>query len=209
MPDINNPFYDENQWQQDAFGDAFQDRPYQDPFRTFIDGFRRAGERSRQQQYEREQDAKRKQPGYYNTWKMTPEGQMRAASRPKPICRVTLYSNDKRDWKERKKDAQLIETVACEDDIYFEVPRGTPKQRIEVRPNAPCPCGSGKKAKKCCGCGPKYYLIKVPRELEPGKAYIVNERIWHAKQDGSADWPYKVTAEEFEAIKKAASSEQS
>ncbi len=23
--------------------------------------------------------------------------------------------------------------------------------------NAPCPCGSGKKAKNCCGTEPKYY----------------------------------------------------
>jgi hypothetical protein len=30
-------------------------------------------------------------------------------------------------------------------------PGGSRKQRKKVKPNAPCPCGSGKKFKKCCG----------------------------------------------------------
>lgn len=27
----------------------------------------------------------------------------------------------------------------------------------KIERNAPCPCGSGKKAKHCCGCETKYY----------------------------------------------------
>lgn len=27
----------------------------------------------------------------------------------------------------------------------------------KVRPNDPCPCGSGKKAKHCCGISTEYY----------------------------------------------------
>ena len=30
----------------------------------------------------------------------------------------------------------------------------------KIRPNDPCPCGSGKKAKKCCGTGTKYFYKK-------------------------------------------------
>lgn len=31
---------------------------------------------------------------------------------------------------------------------------------LKVRPNDPCPCGSGKKAKKCCGTETKLYNSK-------------------------------------------------
>jgi len=31
---------------------------------------------------------------------------------------------------------------------------------VKVRPNDPCPCGSGKKAKHCCGTETKYYKPK-------------------------------------------------
>ena len=36
----------------------------------------------------------------------------------------------------------------------------TPLVSVKVRPNDPCPCGSGKKAKHCCGTETKYYKSK-------------------------------------------------
>ena len=30
-------------------------------------------------------------------------------------------------------------------------PKNTPVRKVKVNPNDPCPCGSGKKYKKCCG----------------------------------------------------------
>ena len=36
----------------------------------------------------------------------------------------------------------------------------TPIIARKVRPNDPCPCGSGKKAKHCCGTETKYYKTK-------------------------------------------------
>lgn len=30
----------------------------------------------------------------------------------------------------------------------------------KIRPNDLCPCGSGKKAKKCCGTERKYFYLK-------------------------------------------------
>jgi len=32
---------------------------------------------------------------------------------------------------------------------------------IDIRPNDKCQCGSGKKAKKCCGCG-KIHDVRKP-----------------------------------------------
>ena len=37
---------------------------------------------------------------------------------------------------------------------------GAPIVARKVRPNDPCPCGSGKKAKHCCGTETKYYATK-------------------------------------------------
>lgn len=36
----------------------------------------------------------------------------------------------------------------------------TPIVAKKIRPNDPCPCGSGKKAKHCCGTGTEYYKSK-------------------------------------------------
>lgn len=36
---------------------------------------------------------------------------------------------------------------------------GSPIHAKKVRPNGACPCGSGKKAKHCCGTDTKYYNI--------------------------------------------------
>ena len=37
---------------------------------------------------------------------------------------------------------------------------GVPLIALKVRPNDLCPCGSGKKAKKCCGTETKLYSSK-------------------------------------------------
>lgn len=34
---------------------------------------------------------------------------------------------------------------------------GSPLRAASVQRNSPCPCGSGKKAKNCCGTETKYY----------------------------------------------------
>ena len=34
----------------------------------------------------------------------------------------------------------------------------------KIRPNDPCPCGSGKKAKHCCGTNTKYYKLKDQKQ---------------------------------------------
>jgi NAD(P)H-dependent flavin oxidoreductase YrpB (nitropropane dioxygenase family) len=38
---------------------------------------------------------------------------------------------------------------------------GFPLRRLKTNPNDPCRCGSGKKAKKCCGANTKYYYSKL------------------------------------------------
>lgn len=35
----------------------------------------------------------------------------------------------------------------------------------KVRPNDPCPCGSGKKAKRCCGCQTIYKRAKIEKKI--------------------------------------------
>ena len=42
---------------------------------------------------------------------------------------------------------------------------GAPMVALDIRRNDPCPCGSGKKAKHCCGTETKYYSTR-PREDE-------------------------------------------
>lgn len=37
---------------------------------------------------------------------------------------------------------------------------GRPVIVKKIRPNDPCPCGSGKKAKNCCGVKKEYYYYK-------------------------------------------------
>ena len=36
----------------------------------------------------------------------------------------------------------------------------------KIRPNDPCPCGSGKKAKHCCGTNTRYYTPKDQKDSE-------------------------------------------
>lgn len=41
--------------------------------------------------------------------------------------------------------------------VQFYRGNGSPLRSVKVRPNDPCPCGSGKKVKNCCGVKTKYY----------------------------------------------------
>lgn len=38
------------------------------------------------------------------------------------------------------------------------------KRDKKINPNDPCPCGSGKKAKKCCGTERKYFYSKLNQQ---------------------------------------------
>ena len=44
--------------------------------------------------------------------------------------------------------------------VQVLVGNGQPFIARKIRPNDPCPCGSGKKAKHCCGTETKYYSPK-------------------------------------------------
>jgi hypothetical protein len=44
---------------------------------------------------------------------------------------------------------------------------GMPIRRVKVLPNSSCPCGSGLKAKHCCGTETKYYASKQPEKPKP------------------------------------------
>lgn len=44
--------------------------------------------------------------------------------------------------------------------VQFYMSGSVPFIARKIRPNDPCPCGSGKKAKHCCGTETKYYSPK-------------------------------------------------
>lgn len=44
--------------------------------------------------------------------------------------------------------------------VMFYQGNGEPIHSQKTDRNALCPCGSGKKAKKCCGCETKYFKTK-------------------------------------------------
>lgn len=44
--------------------------------------------------------------------------------------------------------------------VRFYSGGSTPLKAEKVRPNDPCPCGSDKKAKHCCGTETQYYKSK-------------------------------------------------
>lgn len=48
---------------------------------------------------------------------------------------------------------------------------------VKVRPNDPCPCGSGKKAKKCCGTETAYKYNKHIRTVVSEEKLSQNEKI--------------------------------
>ena len=43
----------------------------------------------------------------------------------------------------------------------IHAPGGAPIHTKKIGRNDPCPCGSGKKAKNCCGTDSKYYYLKT------------------------------------------------
>ena len=48
---------------------------------------------------------------------------------------------------------------------------------VKVRPNDPCPCGSGKKAKKCCGTETAYKFNRHIRTVVPESQLMKNKNI--------------------------------
>ena len=53
---------------------------------------------------------------------------------------------------ERQKVATVTgEGFAGGANVKKEKPKASPVRKAKVAPNDPCPCGSGKKYKKCCG----------------------------------------------------------
>lgn len=48
---------------------------------------------------------------------------------------------------------------------------------VKVRPNDPCPCGSGKKAKKCCGIETAYKFNKHIRTVVPESKLMENNKL--------------------------------
>ena len=49
--------------------------------------------------------------------------------------------------------------------VPFVEGNGLPFVAIKPNRNQPCTCGSGKKAKKCCGANTKYYLRKTKEQI--------------------------------------------
>lgn len=56
---------------------------------------------------------------------------------------------------------KLLTTINQNDMAEFIEGNGHPMISKRVLPNDPCPCGSGKKAKKCHGAGSEYYYSKL------------------------------------------------
>lgn len=56
------------------------------------------------------------------------------------------------DWLYELPQWEPILTEERRKELYLEQKKsGTVRKDKKIRPNAPCPCGSGKKYKKCCG----------------------------------------------------------
>lgn len=54
--------------------------------------------------------------------------------------------------KKREKEAQIKAGLPGEDEQPLPPPvQPIHKEKAEIGRNDPCPCGSGKKYKKCCG----------------------------------------------------------
>jgi len=54
--------------------------------------------------------------------------------------------------KKREKEAQIKAGLPGEDEQPLPPPvQPIHKEKTEIGRNDPCPCGSGKKYKKCCG----------------------------------------------------------
>ena len=58
-----------------------------------------------------------------------------------------------------REDENTLIRMRSEEEIKRDIEKEYhPQKRVsrEVRRNSPCPCGSGKKAKNCCGAGKEY-----------------------------------------------------
>jgi len=51
--------------------------------------------------------------------------------------------------------------------MQFVCNRGKSFKAVKIRPNSICRCGSGKKAKQCCGTSTTYYVKKDPIKENP------------------------------------------
>lgn len=71
------------------------------------------------------------------------------------IDKEKLYKNmvnAKADWLYQLPQWEAIYDEEKRKELYFEQKQsGTVVKAVKVYPNDPCPCGSGKKNKKCCG----------------------------------------------------------
>lgn len=53
--------------------------------------------------------------------------------------------------KDLKKQAEQLQTQHADMVTKFKAQQADIRTRVKVQRNDPCPCGSGKKYKKCCG----------------------------------------------------------
>lgn len=58
---------------------------------------------------------------------------------------------EKHYQRKREKEERLAQVVSEDDAPLPDVPVEQAKRERTVGRNDPCPCGSGKKYKKCCG----------------------------------------------------------
>jgi len=69
-----------------------------------------------------------------------------------PLERRFELKQNERILQERGRRTRTKEDIEAEDKLLKETPKVEPIH-ADAKPdrNAPCPCGSGKKYKKCCG----------------------------------------------------------
>ena len=60
---------------------------------------------------------------------------------------------------------------------------GFPLRHTRVLPNDPCPCGSGKKAKRCCGTDTSFFYSKLTKAQEAEKTAREKEKINQQKDE--------------------------
>lgn len=79
---------------------------------------------------------------------MKPERQYQA----KKLGSINLMLGDTED-KEYKKSLEWLVKHSSKKDLkrMFEEPKEPYVRDVKIGRNDPCPCGSGKKYKKCCG----------------------------------------------------------
>ncbi len=71
------------------------------------------------------------------------------------LMRVQIVQDDEvarlEEEQRRKREKELEMAKAAGAGSQNETPKTVRRQEEKVGRNAPCPCGSGKKYKKCCG----------------------------------------------------------